>query len=332
MENKTAPFFSVIIPVYNVESYIEQCIDSILRQSFKNFELILINDGSTDGSPDICKKLSEEDIRIKYISKQNEGVSKTRNLGINVATGKYICFIDSDDYLEEDFLINLYNHAQDDSDMIVSNWKILNNGKLANSHLNFPENLNQTHTIHKEHFRIINQIVYIWSSTYKNDIIKSYKLKFDEKMDYCEDVLFFISYFDKCHTISFSNNHSYIHRISNSGLSCKSYQFEKELYAFNRLVPFRLYLGRKFSVKSSEGIDVSSYQSILRVTNSLYKGNNYSFNYRIDKLKFLQKNYPDAYKRLWKMVKPGLNNLFIETLLLHYKAIYIYDIYKRIKQ
>lgn len=332
MENKTAPFFSVIIPVYNVEPYLEQYIDSILRQRFKNFELILINDGSTDGSPDICKKLAKQDIRIKYISKQNEGVSKTRNLGINIATGKYLCFIDSDDFLEEDFLINLYNHAQDDSDMIVSNWKILNDGNLADSHLNFPEDFNQTQIIHKEHFRIINRIVYIWSSAYKNTIIKSHGLKFDEKMDYCEDVLFFISYFDKCHTISFSNNHSYIHRSSNNGLSCRSYQFEKELYAFNQLVPFRLYLGEKFSVKNSDGIDVSSYQSILRVTNSLYKGNKCSFNYRIDKLKFLQKNYPDAYKRLWKMVKPGLNNLFIETFLLHYKAYYIYDIYKRIKQ
>lgn len=326
MENKTAPFFSVIIPVYNVEPYLEQCIDSILRQRFKDFELILINDGSTDGSPDICKKLAKEDIRIKYFSKENEGVSKTRNLGINIATGKYLCFIDSDDFLEEDFLINLYNHAQDNSDMIVSNWKILNDGNLVDSHLNFPEDFNQTHTIHKEHFRIINRIVYIWSSAYKNAIIKSHELKFDEKMDYCEDVLFFISYFDKCHTISFSNNHSYIHRSSNNGLSCKSYQFEKELYAFNQLVPFRLYLGEKFSVKNSDGIDVSSYQSILRVTNSLYKGNKCSFNYRIDKLKFLQKNYPDAYKRLWKMVKPGLNNLFIETFLLHYKAYYIVSI------
>lgn len=331
MENKTAPFFSVIIPVYNVEPYLEQCIDSILRQRFKDFELILINDGSTDGSPDICKKLAKEDIRIKYLSKQNEGVSKTRNLGINIATGKYLCFIDSDDFLEEDFLINLYNHAQDNSDMIVSNWKILNDGNLADSHLNFPEDFNQTQAIHKKHFKIINRIVYIWSSAYKNAIIKSHELKFDEKMDYCEDVLFFISYFDKCHTISFANNHSYIHRISNSGLSSKSYQFEKELYAFNQLVPFRLYLGEKFSVENSDGIDVSSYQSILRVTNSLYKGNKYPFNYRIDKLNFLLKKYPDAFKRLWKMVKPGLSNLFIETLLLHYKAVYIYDIYKRIK-
>lgn len=332
MINNKLPFFSIIVPVYNVELYIIECVDSILKQSFTDFELILINDGSTDNSSAICKELSEQDYRIKYISKQNEGVSRTRNLGISIATGKYLCFIDSDDYLEKDFLSILYNHAKNDSDMIVSNWKMLKNGNFANSHLDFPSDFVNTSRISKEHFRIINKIVYIWSSAYKYDIIKSNDIKFDENMDYCEDVLFFITYFDKCRTISFSNNHSYIHRISNNGLSAKSYEYEKEYYGFTQLVPFRLYLGDKFSVNDSDNIDVSSYHSILRVTNSLYKNSQYSYNYRITKLKFLIKTHPDAFTRLWKNVKPRLNNLFIEAFLLHFKAIYIYDIYKRIKK
>lgn len=331
MESCKHHFFSIIIPIYNVESYIETCIDSILCQSFKDFELILINDGSIDGTPNICERLSRIDNRIKYISKPNEGVSRTRNLGISVATGKYICFIDSDDYVEKDFLINLYNHAQGDSDMIVGNWKILDKGNLVDSRFDFPQDFCSAKAINKDHFRLINQIVYIWSSAYKNDIIKSNGIKFNEKMDYCEDVLFFISYFDKCNTISFSNNKSYVHRVSDSGLSGKSYNFDKEYYAFTQLVPYRLYLGEKFSVKESDDIDVSSYHSILRVTNSLFRGGRYSFDYRIDKLRFLFKKHPDAFLRLWKMVKPGLNNLFIETFLLHFRLFYIYDIYKRIK-
>lgn len=92
---------SVIVPIYNAEKYLANCIESILAQSYKQFELLLINDGSKDASEDICKKYAQKDNRIRIISKENSGVADTRNLGIDKAIGKYVTFIDADDYVEE---------------------------------------------------------------------------------------------------------------------------------------------------------------------------------------------------------------------------------------
>ena len=94
---------SFIIPVYNVEKYLKKCIKSVLDQSYKNIEVLLIDDGSTDGSPKICDDYAKKDSRIKVFHKENEGLSATRNLGVKLSTGKYITFIDSDDTISEDF-------------------------------------------------------------------------------------------------------------------------------------------------------------------------------------------------------------------------------------
>ena len=92
-------FFSVIVPVYNVEKYLKECLDSILSQTFKDFELILVNDGSKDSSPAICDEYAEKDSRVKVIHKENGGQSTARNMGIEKATGEFAVFLDSDDLL-----------------------------------------------------------------------------------------------------------------------------------------------------------------------------------------------------------------------------------------
>lgn len=103
---------SVIVPVYNVENYLEQCIQSILRQSYCDFELILIDDGSQDRSGKICDKFALKDDRIIVIHKKNEGQSAARNEGIKIACGEYVCFIDSDDWIAEQYLEFLYSYAK----------------------------------------------------------------------------------------------------------------------------------------------------------------------------------------------------------------------------
>lgn len=108
---------SIIVPVYNVEKYLSQCIESIINQNHKNIEIILVNDGSTDKSGDICDKYSLKDNRIKVIHKKNEGVSIARNTGLKVATGEYIAFVDGDDLVDKDIytrLINVINNSKYD--------------------------------------------------------------------------------------------------------------------------------------------------------------------------------------------------------------------------
>ena len=108
MSEKEKVDISIIVPVYNVEKYISCCINSILNQTYKNFELILIDDGSTDNSAKICKEYAILDNRIKVFHKKNEGVSKARNFGLEVSVGKYIMFCDSDDYVENTWCEELY--------------------------------------------------------------------------------------------------------------------------------------------------------------------------------------------------------------------------------
>ena len=110
---------TVMVPVYNVEKYLDKCVTSILNQSYKNLDVLLINDGSTDHSGDICDKYVQLDKRVRVIHKFNEGVSKTRNQGIEYAKGKYLVFVDSDDYLEVDYCKNMYEAQQQYQDAFV---------------------------------------------------------------------------------------------------------------------------------------------------------------------------------------------------------------------
>lgn len=109
------PIISVIIPVYNVESYLAECLDSVLSQSMKEVEIILVNDGSTDSSGNICDEYKDRDNRVKVIHKQNEGVSVARNTGIANSIGKYIGFVDSDDVIDKDMYKKLYSEIEDNN-------------------------------------------------------------------------------------------------------------------------------------------------------------------------------------------------------------------------
>ena len=110
---------SVIVPIYNVEKYLNKCIDSIINQTYKNLEIILVDDGSPDNSGNICDEYSKKDNRIKVIHKENGGVSSARNVGINNATGNWISFIDSDDWIEENYFEILLNKAKNENADIV---------------------------------------------------------------------------------------------------------------------------------------------------------------------------------------------------------------------
>lgn len=114
------PKISCIVPVYNVEKYLRRCVDSILNQTFTDFELILVDDGSPDNSPAICYEYAVKDSRIKVIHKVNGGVSSARNVGLDVAKGEWICFVDSDDLIEADYMQKMYEAAiNNNSDFIM---------------------------------------------------------------------------------------------------------------------------------------------------------------------------------------------------------------------
>lgn len=107
------PLISVIVPVYKVEEYLDQCVSSIVNQTYQNLEILLVDDGSPDGCPAMCDRWAEKDSRIKVIHKENGGLSDARNAGLKIATGEYVAFVDSDDMISDDMLESLYNALYD---------------------------------------------------------------------------------------------------------------------------------------------------------------------------------------------------------------------------
>jgi glycosyltransferase involved in cell wall biosynthesis len=112
---------SVIVPVYNAESYLRRCLDSILNQSYSDLELVLVNDGSTDGSADICNEYEKKDNRVKFLSQTNQGPALARKYGVENAEGVYVMFVDSDDYIDEGYIYGLISYMNH-SDLVTSGY------------------------------------------------------------------------------------------------------------------------------------------------------------------------------------------------------------------
>lgn len=141
------PLISIIIPIYNVEKYLNKCIESVLNQSFKNIEIILVNDGSQDGCLNICREYEEQDKRIRVIDKENSGASEARNVGIKASRGDYIMFLDSDDYWEgKEALNNIVNKLYKSPDVLIYGCKdhnLINHKKVisrSNYNIEYIEN------------------------------------------------------------------------------------------------------------------------------------------------------------------------------------------------
>ena len=181
---------SVIIPVYNVEKYLRQCIESVVKQNLYNYEIILVNDGSTDNTDSLLREYKDK--RIKYFKNKNQGIGKTRNFGIDKATGKYLMFLDSDDYLREDACEILYQKAlTTNSDLVICNfYKVYDSGKIED--INLPS---FTETTLKKRPTLINEVnLAPWNKIYKRELITKNNLKFVENLKY-EDAPFVIDAF-----------------------------------------------------------------------------------------------------------------------------------------
>lgn len=187
--------FSFIIPVYNVEKYITRCVDSILNQNYKNFEIILINDGSTDNSGTICDEYAKVDKRVRVIHSENKGVSNARNIGIELAKGEYSIFLDSDDFWCEDKLETIYEKCfNEEIDLLVFNYNKYDEKKKIISEtscVNFPDNLDEVINGEKFLAKVLEENPlyewYSWFYAIKTDILIKNDLNFKTNIKY-EDV------------------------------------------------------------------------------------------------------------------------------------------------
>lgn len=200
------PVISVIVPIYNAKKYLRACIDSILSQTFVDFELLLINDGSTDGCNAICDEYALKDTRVKLFYKENGGVSSARNLGLDNACGEWITFVDSDDCLNELFLAEICFF--EDVDIVVSGVKFINSNK------SFVPPLIRKMKIDDDLSFIDIQFTKLyfrtpWTKFYRNDIIQQNKLRFSVDFFCGEDTDFNLRYMQSVKYLGFSSKALY---------------------------------------------------------------------------------------------------------------------------
>lgn len=219
---KRNPKISVIVPVYNVEQYLRRCIDSILSQTFSDFELLLIDDGSKDKSGDICDEYAAKDARIRVFHKVNGGVSSARNLGLVKANGEFIFFVDSDDYLDNTHLEN-YSKDIDNFDLIFQGYKLVDEttGKILEKKtfheietLDFESSMNVMEQI----FSIGNFFGPTWNKIFRASIISENEIKFKEDVNLREDEIFTFSYCRFVSRIKVLDSDSYNYQKTSNSL------------------------------------------------------------------------------------------------------------------
>ena len=228
---------SVIIPVYNVEKYIEKCAESLFLQSYQNLELIFINDGSTDKSGELCHKIADanlsDKIEIIVIDKENGGVSSARNRGLDVASGKYIMYVDPDDYCEHQYVEKLYRAIKDnDCEMAECSYFIdYTPENVRAMRLPFSDTVLTdvfASLFYEKATGIMNKLpAYLWLGIFRADIVKNNNIRFDENVKYGEDFLFFVEYSKHCHKIALVNESLY-HSVHREGSSASRLKYSMD--------------------------------------------------------------------------------------------------------
>lgn len=204
--------------MYKVEQYLSRCINSILAQTFTDFELLLIDDGSPDKSGEICDEYALKDSRIRVFHKENGGVSSARNLGLDNANGEWITFIDSDDWVQDTYLSELHDEIIVDCDIIVGGYQQFGEEQKV---VRYSRHIYDV--LDEEYINLINNSPFFnrcifycpWGKLFKLKIIKENGILFDENMFLAEDTCFMIDYMCFCNNIGIISNVSYMYFLSN---------------------------------------------------------------------------------------------------------------------
>jgi glycosyltransferase involved in cell wall biosynthesis/DNA-binding MarR family transcriptional regulator len=191
------PMVSIIVPIYNAEQYLRRCVDSILNQEYTDYELLLVNDGSTDASGDICEEYGDQDPRVIVIQKENTGVSDSRNRALDRARGKYLQFLDSDDWITPD-ATRLFVRAAEEygCDMVISDFY-----RVVGERLSPKGDIEEEGVLTREEFAahmMENPADFyygvLWNKLYRRDIVEEHKLRMDTDISWCEDFMFNLEY------------------------------------------------------------------------------------------------------------------------------------------
>lgn len=241
---------SIIIPVYNVKKYLKDCLDDILKQTYTDWECILVDDGSKDGSDEICDSYVLKDTRFKVIHKENGGVSSARNCGIDAAKGEWITFVDADDKLTSNFLKSLIEHTNENDELVVGGNRYFG---LEEGQTVPPENK----VVLRQEFKSLifidtdwtwQRIFYVvWGKLFRMSIIKDNGLLFDTNMVISEDTIFLLTYMTHVNSVCMVVASDYLYRYE---IPVKSYYH----FEIDKLIKQQEAFKKAITVIDSEGI------------------------------------------------------------------------------
>lgn len=290
---------SIIVPIYNTENCLDKCIQSIINQTYLNLEIILVNDGSTDSTLTICKKYEKLDNRIKVINVSKNGVSSARNTGIKCATGKYIGFVDSDDYIDNDMFEILYNLLiNNNADISMVSYRKILNKKLINKN-----NYNGEEIVYDKvealKYLLINIEIenYVWNKLFKKELFENVEFPEGKKF---EDISTTVKLFEKSNKFVYKkvDKYNYIKR-ENSIVNNYSYDGLKD-YVYATLDRYN-YLLNKYP-------ELEEYNALAFISNMViiyYKAVVYD-------IKELYKDFEDNYDLFLKLVEKYKETIFLK--------------------
>lgn len=216
-KSKETDLITVVIPVYNVEAFLEKCLDSVIQQTYKNLEIILVDDGSTDCSGKMCDEYAEKDSRIKVVHQKNKGLSGARNAGIEISKGEYITFIDSDDFVSEEFISYLYNLAvRKYADVsICSSIKFYEENETGLGHTVVEERVYNAQQALEDMLYRKNVTAYACGKLYRTTLFN--EIRYPEKQLF-EDLNTTYKIFDLAKVITWSSKKLYYYRQRNNSI------------------------------------------------------------------------------------------------------------------
>ena len=286
---------SIIIPVYKTESYLKRCIDSVRRQDYENLEIILVDDGSPDESGRICDDISSQDARIRVIHKENGGLSSARNAGIEIATGEYICFIDSDDYVARDYVSTLYYLiTKHNADLSKINYIEVSNDNYDGRDGKSKEVVFEGKNVEEAYFdlRVDSACVFM----YKRQLVGETRFPIGKTS---EDIPFNFEIFQKAKKLVYMdvNKYYYYHNpesISNGPLDMNMFNylyFRKDIYDFYKKHSNNTLLSKAEALYARAAMGLMARMALFGVTPDLSE---------IDSKKCLKKAFADHSRAFFK--------------------------------
>lgn len=260
---------SIIIPVYNSEKYLKRCLSSIINQTYKDIEIIIIDDGSTDSSNKICKEYALSDNRIKVININNSGVSNARNKGLDVANGEYIAFVDSDDVVDEKFIETMYNYCQEYNSKLCA----VNVNYFYKNKVKKPLHMKTGLIDKKQYYRslVYNIKGFVCNKLYHKTLIKN--VRFDSGISICEDLLFNVKVAASIKNAIVVNKYLYNYFQNIDATYNSNYNSKKisEIWAYDKII-------KKISKDCPEVLIYYKYEYLLMAINQKNKYKNSSYN------------------------------------------------------